>query len=57
MAKTIQNIVISKQALLTIINVIQQFNIKSIALPPLGAGNGGLVWNRVKDLIHHYQRM
>lgn len=25
--------------------------IKSIALPPLGAGNGGLAWDQVKDLI------
>lgn len=26
-------------------------NIKSIALPPLGAGNGGLNWERIKNLI------
>lgn len=26
-------------------------NIKSVAIPPLGAGNGGLEWTRVKSLI------
>jgi O-acetyl-ADP-ribose deacetylase (regulator of RNase III) len=26
-------------------------NIKSIAIPPLGAGNGGLDWNTVKPMI------
>ena len=34
--------------------VIQERNIKSIAIPPLGAGNGGLDWNRVKAIIEHY---
>lgn len=31
--------------------VIQEKKIKSIAIPPLGAGNGGLDWNRVKPMI------
>ena len=29
-------------------------NIKSIAIPPLGAGNGGLDWNKVKHLMQYY---
>lgn len=31
--------------------VISEFNIKSIALPPLGCGNGGLEWDIVKKEI------
>ncbi len=34
--------------------VIKERNIKSIAIPPLGAGNGGLEWNKVKHLIELY---
>jgi len=30
---------------------IIKYNIKSIALPPLGCGNGGLKWDNVKPLI------
>jgi O-acetyl-ADP-ribose deacetylase (regulator of RNase III) len=30
---------------------ILEYNIKSIALPPLGCGNGGLDWSEVKPLI------
>lgn len=30
---------------------IKEYNIKSIALPPLGCGNGGLDWNIVKPMI------
>ncbi|WP_158796317.1 macro domain-containing protein [Pedobacter sp. L105] len=33
---------------------IQKRNIKSIAIPPLGAGNGGLEWNKVKSLMQQY---
>jgi O-acetyl-ADP-ribose deacetylase (regulator of RNase III) len=33
--------------------VIQQLSIKSIALPPLGCGNGGLDWNIVKHEIEN----
>ncbi len=32
--------------------VIQENDIHSIALPPLGSGNGGLDWHEVKSLIH-----
>lgn len=34
-----------------LINKIKTYNIKSIALPPLGAGNGGLDWERTKKII------
>ena len=34
-----------------LIEVINNKQIKSIALPPLGAGNGGLNWEKVKKLI------
>ena len=30
---------------------ISELNIKSIAIPPLGCGNGGLDWNIVKRMI------
>lgn len=33
---------------------IKQRNIKSIAIPPIGAGNGGLDWNKVKLVIEKY---
>lgn len=33
---------------------IIDYKIKSIAIPPLGCGNGGLKWNKVKDLITQY---
>lgn len=32
-------------------NVIQDLNIKTLAMPPLGCGNGGLNWTDVKKLI------
>ena len=31
--------------------VIQEAKIKSIAIPPLGSGNGGLIWEKVKNII------
>jgi O-acetyl-ADP-ribose deacetylase (regulator of RNase III) len=34
--------------------VIIEYSIKSIALPPLGCGNGGLDWQAVKPLLIHY---
>lgn len=33
--------------------VIDEKNIQSIALPPLGCGNGGLEWSVVRDKIEH----
>lgn len=34
--------------------VIEEENIQSIAIPPLGCGNGGLKWEKVKALIEKY---
>jgi len=34
-----------------LIHIIERQNIKSIAIPPLGAGNGGLEWEKVKKMI------
>ena len=34
-----------------LVKVINEKNIKMIALPPLGSGNGGLEWERVKKII------
>ncbi len=36
-----------------LIRVLKEYNIKSIAIPPLGAGNGGLEWEKVKKIIEH----
>ena len=34
-----------------LIRVITKYNIRSLAIPPLGCGNGGLQWSVVKPLI------
>ena len=34
-----------------LIRIIRDHKIKSIAIPPLGAGNGGLNWNKVKLIL------
>lgn len=34
-----------------LVKIIKQYQIKSIAIPPLGSGLGGLDWNQVKLLI------
>lgn len=34
--------------------LITEMNIPSVAVPPLGAGNGGLNWIRVKELINKH---
>jgi O-acetyl-ADP-ribose deacetylase (regulator of RNase III) len=33
------------------LRVIETYQIKSVALPPLGAGNGGLEWEKVKQIL------
>ena len=38
----------------SLIEVIKNNNLKSIAIPPLGSGNGGLEWKEVKNLIWDY---
>ncbi|MBW4474306.1 MAG: macro domain-containing protein [Stenomitos rutilans HA7619-LM2] len=37
--------------LLALIETVKRFGIRSIAIPPLGCGNGGLAWSRVAPLI------
>lgn len=37
-----------------LIEVIETENIKSIALPPLGCGNGGLDWEVVREMIEQH---
>lgn len=34
-----------------LVKLIERKNLQSIAIPPLGSGNGGLVWNEVKSVI------
>jgi O-acetyl-ADP-ribose deacetylase (regulator of RNase III) len=36
-----------------LIKLIKDMDINSIAIPPLGSGNGGLVWGEVKKLIEN----
>ena len=40
-----------KTGLKALVKVIRQYNIHSIAMPPLGSGLGGLDWTEVKPLI------
>lgn len=40
-----------EKGLKDLVKVIQDYRIESIAIPPLGAGNGGLEWERVKKMI------
>jgi len=43
-----------EDGLIDLVNIIKEKNIKSIAIPPLGAGNGGLDWNKVKVILEKY---
>ena len=43
-----------EEGLKDLIRVIHKYKLKSIAIPPLGAGNGGLKWEKVKSLIQHH---
>ena len=40
-----------------LIRVLPELNVKSIAIPPLGCGNGGLLWSDVKILIENKLRI
>jgi O-acetyl-ADP-ribose deacetylase (regulator of RNase III) len=40
-----------EQGLDNLRQLITRYNVQSIAIPPLGAGNGGLDWNIVKQMI------
>lgn len=37
-----------------LVKVLKEKNIKSIAIPPLGSGNGGLDWNKVKHILEKH---
>jgi O-acetyl-ADP-ribose deacetylase (regulator of RNase III) len=43
-----------ESGLAELVIVLEEKNIQSIAIPPLGAGNGGLDWNRVQQLLNQY---
>lgn len=43
-----------EKGLIELVNEIKTRKIKSIAIPPLGAGNGGLDWNKVKLILEKY---
>ncbi len=43
-----------EEGLKDLVRVIRQYQIKSIAIPPLGCGNGGLDWSQVKTLMEKY---
>jgi len=40
-----------EEGLVDLKKVIEQYEIKSLAIPPLGAGNGGLHWSKVKEIL------
>ena len=40
--------------LVDLVRVIRELGLKSLAIPALGAGNGGLDWMQVKELIESY---
>jgi O-acetyl-ADP-ribose deacetylase (regulator of RNase III) len=43
-----------ESGLAELVKVIKENNIKSIAIPPLGSGNGGLDWNKVKQILEKH---
>lgn len=43
-----------EEGLKELVNVIQEYKITSVAIPPLGCGNGGLKWEKVKTMIEKY---
>lgn len=43
-----------EQGLKDLKRIIEELAIKSIAIPPLGAGQGGLNWEKVKSLLTEY---
>jgi O-acetyl-ADP-ribose deacetylase (regulator of RNase III) len=43
-----------EEGLKALVDVIKEYTIESIAIPPLGCGNGGLKWDKVKALIEKY---
>lgn len=43
-----------ESGLTELVKLIKDKNIKSIAIPPLGSGNGGLDWNKVKLILERH---
>lgn len=43
-----------EEGLKELVKVIDEYKIESIAVPPLGCGNGGLKWEKVKPMIEKY---
>jgi O-acetyl-ADP-ribose deacetylase (regulator of RNase III) len=43
-----------EEGLKALVKFIEENNIDSIAIPPLGCGNGGLQWDKVKSLLIQY---
>jgi hypothetical protein len=43
-----------ESGLIELLKVIKSKQLKSIAIPPLGSGNGGLDWNKVKQLMEKH---
>jgi len=43
-----------ERGLQELVKIIREKQIKSIAIPPLGAGNGGLNWAKVKTILEKY---
>jgi O-acetyl-ADP-ribose deacetylase (regulator of RNase III) len=43
-----------EEGLKDLVRVIDEYKIQSIAIPPLGCGNGGLKWGKVKFLMNKY---
>jgi O-acetyl-ADP-ribose deacetylase (regulator of RNase III) len=40
-----------EEGLKDLVRVIKEYKISSIAIPPLGCGNGGLKWEKVKEMM------
>lgn len=43
-----------ERGLQALAKTLRQEQVRSVAIPPLGCGNGGLKWDKVKTLIEHY---
>jgi O-acetyl-ADP-ribose deacetylase (regulator of RNase III) len=43
-----------EEGMIELVRVVNERNIKSIAIPPLGSGNGGLDWNKVKLILEKH---
>ena len=50
-ARLLHQIAYIETALDVLVERLPKLNVKSVAIPPLGCGNGGLDWQTVKELI------